>query len=108
MGSSEGTLALLVLRRLDWISRTLGKHFRIGFEFLGDFRDATLELWILAPDDRGGFVFDSDVWIDAMAFNHPLASGAGSSKFRHENLAAVEQRTVTGDADNAAPGALAD
>jgi hypothetical protein len=100
--------ALRVLRRFNWIRRTLGKHFRIGFEFLGDFRDAARELRILAPDDRSGVVFDHDVWIDAMAFNHPQASGASGGKFRHENLTTVEQRAVSGDADNAAPGALAD
>src|SRR5579862_7147685 len=53
-------------------------------------------------------LLDHDVRVDAVALDDPAPLGVRGAELRHVDDAAVEQRSVIGDADRAAPGALAD
>src|SRR5262245_2194775 len=67
------------------------------------FGDGAFELRVFAFNNRPGVVFDFDVWVYSVAFDHPFAFGVDESEFRHEHRAAVNQRSSVGNADHAAP-----
>ena len=71
--------------------------------------DAALELRVLARDHRRGVVLDLDV---GRRRPRPRRSTCAVRVVRgvngHDDHAAVDQRAAAGDADDAAPGALAD
>ena len=102
------TAELHVLRRFHRIGWTRGKHFRIGFQCLLISAMPRSSCVILAIDHRGRIIFDDDVGIHAMAFDDPFPVDGSCGKFRNKDLATVDQRAAAGDADNAAPSALAD
>src|SRR4051812_16652222 len=69
---------------------------------------SALELRVAAVEDGLDVVFHHDVRIDAVPFDDPLAFQGDAAGLRHEDLAAVDHRTVVVDAHHAAPGAGAD
>src|ERR1035438_7872056 len=54
-----------------------------------------------------GFV-PGDVGVHAVAFHRPLAFGRGIGEFRHIHVSPIDELSVAGDPDHAAPGPLAD
>jgi hypothetical protein len=64
-------------------------------------------LRVAAFQDLDRVLFNHDVRVDAMTFDDPLPALIRRPELWHKNGSPVEQRCVIGDADHAAPGALA-
>ncbi len=65
--------------------------------------DPAVELRIDAAGELGGIVYDVDVGIHAVALGEPAAIEAVLPERRHGERAAVGQRRVAADADEARP-----
>src|SRR6476659_10216648 len=88
--------------------RTWRKSLRLRFQLLQSLRHTPLELRIAAVEDRLDVVLHHDVGIYAVPFDDPLAFERHRGELGDEDLAAVDHRTVEGDAHDTAPGAGAD
>ena len=73
-----------------------------------DFRNRPCQLRIAALDQIGRIVFNLDVGVDPMAFDHILAFRIGRSEFRHVHLATIQKRPSARDSHHPAPGAFPD
>jgi hypothetical protein len=67
-----------------------------------------LELRVAAGDHLVRQVVDLDVRIDAVVLDDPFAVQAIDAELGEGDVAAVDERDVAADADQAAPGARAD
>src|SRR5512141_2494447 len=94
---------------LDRIRRDGRDLAALGLEILEDDLDGFVELVVDAGELPGRVVVDDDIGLDADALDDPaLALRAVRGELGLVERAAVEERQGAADADDAAPGALAD
>src|ERR1700678_2362088 len=81
---------------------------RSGGQELHEFLNPALQLRVASLHDLHRVLFDDDIRIHPVPFDDPPAVCIRRAELWHKYSAAVEQRAMVGDADRAAPGALAD